>query len=358
MEERIDEIVGAEVQPAEAPVIDEQARAAAIVKSARKIFSRIGFSSIAVLGISVGAAALLAMIIAVAAPEFTSSGTGLLVLSVVSTHLIAIPLGCLIMRRIPKVFPQPEPFGIGKLLLCVPVCVFFAYVGQLIGVLVSELLSAAAGVPYEDPTAGLAAPDIPFPVMLLCLVIVGPFMEELLFRRVLIDRMCNYGEKLAIVTSAVMFGIFHGNIEQATYATLLGLIFGYVYLRTHNIWYTFALHAFVNFYSGALIAKVTSAGGVPELLEDLAAGASAGELIEQYASDPSVLVFAAYVLFTALLFVAGLVIFIVKIRKLHFYQAPLQLPKGRGFAAAWLNPGMICFVITCIAYMCLSLAVL
>ena len=49
-----------------------------------------------------------------------------------------------------------------------------------------------------------------------------------MFRKLIIDRMSIYGDKLAIIVSSIAFGLFHGNFYQIFYATLIGFILGYV----------------------------------------------------------------------------------------------------------------------------------
>ena len=50
-------------------------------------------------------------------------------------------------------------------------------------------------------------------------VVLAPVMEELIFRKVLIDRTIVYGDKAAVVLSGLLFGVFHGNFHQFFYAS-------------------------------------------------------------------------------------------------------------------------------------------
>ena len=54
--------------------------------------------------------------------------------------------------------------------------------------------------------------------MFLYVTILGPISEELLFRGVLLRLLKPWGKQTAIVVSALMFGIFHGNIIQIPFA--------------------------------------------------------------------------------------------------------------------------------------------
>ena len=178
------------------------------------------------------------------------------------------------------------------------------------------------------------------------MVILAPLIEEFIFRKTFIDRMRPYGEKLAVVTSAAMFGLFHGNLSQMFYAFSLGLVFGWVYLRTGRLRYTVGLHMLINFFGGVVSVELTKwAGDALEKLESLDAGdlAQLSGLL-----TPGVI---ALLLYSAVLMgcaVAGLVLLIVKGRRVRFEPTPSELPRAQRFGTAWLNVGMILFVALCL----------
>jgi membrane protease YdiL (CAAX protease family) len=59
-------------------------------------------------------------------------------------------------------------------------------------------------------------------------LVVAPVAEELLFRGIVARRLRKYGAFFSIVTSAVLFSLFHGNFAQFTHAFFIGLAFGLV----------------------------------------------------------------------------------------------------------------------------------
>lgn len=80
----------------------------------------------------------------------------------------------------------------------------------------------------------------------------GQTLEELFFRKALISHMKPYGEKTAVILSALMFGLFHGNFSQVFYAFFLGLLFGYVFVKTEKLRYSLMLHMIINFLGSVL----------------------------------------------------------------------------------------------------------
>ena len=62
--------------------------------------------------------------------------------------------------------------------------------------------------------------------------IVSPCVEEVMFRGILYNRLKRtFPLVLSIVLQALLFGVFHGNIVQGIYGTLMGLLIGYAYER-------------------------------------------------------------------------------------------------------------------------------
>jgi membrane protease YdiL (CAAX protease family) len=73
----------------------------------------------------------------------------------------------------------------------------------------------------------------------LAIGILAPLAEEAVFRgavlRVLLRLFDKKWHWIAIVISAILFGLVHGNVQQFVHATLIGLILGWMYYRTDSI---------------------------------------------------------------------------------------------------------------------------
>ena len=66
--------------------------------------------------------------------------------------------------------------------------------------------------------------------------LVAPLLEEVLFRGAIQGYMMRrYNPWVAIVSAALVFGIFHLNPVQTLYATLIGIVFGWIYYRTGSL---------------------------------------------------------------------------------------------------------------------------
>jgi membrane protease YdiL (CAAX protease family) len=82
---------------------------------------------------------------------------------------------------------------------------------------------------------------------ILSVVVCAPVLEEILFRG-LIFESCRerFGSGVAVLVSALLFGLVHGVPVQIINAFVVGLIFGYVYLRTGSLLSVILLHVVNN----------------------------------------------------------------------------------------------------------------
>ena len=93
------------------------------------------------------------------------------------------------------------------------------------------------------------ATPVSFVLSLVRTIVLPAFFEEFIFRGILLGQLRRYGDGLAVVLSAFLFGIFHGNLRQIPFAFLVGLALGYIVVRTNNIWITIAVHFFNNAFA-------------------------------------------------------------------------------------------------------------
>ena len=85
--------------------------------------------------------------------------------------------------------------------------------------------------------------------MLLYIGIAAPIFEEILFRGFVLRVLWPYGKCFAIVSSAFLFGIFHGHILQSPFAFAMGLVLGYTAVEFSLKW-AIAVHLFNNLVLG------------------------------------------------------------------------------------------------------------
>ena len=93
--------------------------------------------------------------------------------------------------------------------------------------------------------------------MFLYASVFAPLSEELIFRGYILRSLRPYGKRFAILGSALLFGLFHGNLLQACYAILVGLVLGYVTVEYSIVW-AIGIHVFNNLVLADLLTRLTA----------------------------------------------------------------------------------------------------
>lgn len=327
-----------------------------ITKLARKQMSRIGWVYFAGTVLLLALELSLAMLFQFGNPDGDYDSRVLIFFNLFLRFILGYPVMlCLIhLVKKGKSIPQKK-MRAGSIFIAFFMSYAMAMITNIIGILLTSIINAFHnGVNTTDlQDTMLALPS----VWLILFVCVGaPVFEELIFRKALVDRAIYCGEGIAIAMSGVMFGLFHGNLNQFVYAAALGAFFAFIYVRTGKIRYTMILHAMVNSMAtiGTLLLKLLSEG-TTGYLEGTEALASFNSMdLYGLLKDPlsgvmylgGAIGLCVWLLAIAAFVITGIILWIVKGKKL-FLLPPreLSVPKGKRFSTAFLNPGMICFSI-------------
>lgn len=133
-------------------------------------------------------------------------------------------------------------------------------------------------------------------VTLIFTAFVAPIFEEIIYRHLLLRSLKPIGDTPAIIISALVFGLAHGNFDQFAYAFLSGIIFGLMAVRYDTIIPGMVLHLINNFFVTVITyqKQLTGIGGLWDGLVD--AAAALGNLIVNisYFSAPFVAVLLAF----------------------------------------------------------------
>ena len=316
------------------------------LKPVKKVFSKIGLALSAILLLATAAQLALMLVPKLIWGEniLINSSWGKWFISFAPLYLIAIPGGLLILRQLPAQTPADQKLGGKRFWVILPICFCLMYGGNLIGNLLSMLLSGGnaqnAIVNYAMDTN---------PLKILVMVILAPLLEEFVFRKQIIDRTARYGEKTAVVLSALTFGLIHQNLFQFFYAFGLGLIFGYIYIRTGRLRYPVVLHSIINFM-GAVVAPWIMTVVDLDALSNIDPNASTEQIMALYGEIlPGLVIYLGYAFLLMQTALVGLVLLIIKFKKAQWQEAEEQLPPGTAAKTVYLNPGMVLFVVLCLA---------
>lgn len=264
---------------------------------------------------------------------------------IIPMYMIAFPILYFALGgKKDRVKIMQHKMGFGKWLIAALMCAGICAIGMVIGTILDTVISLLTQNSSSDAITlqNLMLNSNPI-YRILTVGILAPVVEEMVFRKFIIERTVKYGEWMAILTSGLMFGLFHGNFSQCFFAAGLGMLFAYIYIRTGRIRYTIFLHMAVNLTTSIGSVGILQWAGYDELLSLEASGnfeAIMGDML------PKLIVLYAWLGLLACLAIAGIVLLIVAFAKKKFFlvKPPKYVAKGR-FAAAWINWGMLLFMI-------------
>ncbi|MGL5437378.1 MAG: lysostaphin resistance A-like protein [Lachnospiraceae bacterium] len=217
----------------------------------KKQFSRIGWAYVLFLLMTVVAQIVVGLILRYKTGWYYNLEVQMLA-SQFAMYGCGFPVFYALMRRIPSWrMSQPKEISVGNFVLCVAFCFGFSYIGGIIGQILMVLVNEATNSMITNPVDDMISELSPW-VLVLTTVVIAPVMEEVMFRKILIDRIIPFGQKAAVIVSGISFGLFHGNFYQFFYACILGMIFAYIYSHTGKIRYTIILHMIINFVGGLI----------------------------------------------------------------------------------------------------------
>lgn len=229
--------------------------------STKKLFSRIGFGYVIFFLVSIIAQTVILYGIKVAPGHWFANGFDMklvMLMSQVAMYGIAFPILYLWMRRLPSwKMEKKEKLSAGHLILLIMFCFGVTYIGNIIGQVLMYIVGLFTKTAIRNPVDTMIGDLSPL-TLFVYVVLVAPLMEELVFRKLLIDRIIPYGQLPAMLVSGIAFGLFHGNFYQFFYACSIGMVFAYIYTRTGTIWYSVIMHAIINFTGGVLASLLLS----------------------------------------------------------------------------------------------------
>ena len=284
-------------------------------------------------------------------------------IQILSMYIIALPVFLLICRtgitkltqeRAAKLINQKAHsfMSLEEFVVCFFISTALMILGGLVSNAFTGVLSGVLGHTIENSTAELIE-KTPIWLVVLVAVIIGPIFEEFIFRKTMIDILGEFGRSYAIFVSAISFGLFHGNFSQVLYASLLGFVLGYVYVKSGKFIYPAMLHILLYFF-----------GTVPTLLigdslEKIANGEiilTEGESLIEHLIDLKN-IFGVLILEYGFAIV-GIILFIQFIVKKKYeipFAKEIHIPRYDVARISFLNPGVIIFLILTIVQFILSI---
>ena len=141
---------------------------------------------------------------------------------------------------------KPNRLSIGE---CGLILVMGAGFAQFANMFVNMIGSFLNAEEYQETMSQLTDGKSMF-FLIVCMGIIAPLAEEIVFRWLIYLRLRDYMRMgAAAVISGLIFGIYHGNLVQAVYASLLGIVFAYILDISGCLWSSVLLHMGANIWS-------------------------------------------------------------------------------------------------------------
>lgn len=289
----------------------------------KSVFSRVGLAA-AVLGVVVNLVQMIIItIFNVVNPAFESNGWFRYLLIAVSFYLIGFPICCLILKSIPDgPKREEENLTFGGFIKFFLISYFIMVLLNLFTMGFLWIVGNFKGSDVVNPLENVISNSSVLATIIFA-GILSPIIEEVLFRGVMLNKLRTYGDKIAIITTALLFGLFHENFSQFFYAVGLGMIFAYVTLKTGTIKYSIGIHIMINMMGSVIGTQVLN-------------------------STIATMIFGIVVW---IFVIAGLILFVKDFKKISLLPGEVTIEKGHILSETWLNVGMIINLIISLALM-------
>lgn len=314
----------------------------------KKWFSSLGFRYFAASLIFMAVQLLMMLIAGIVVPEEIYNNYSLLI-SLLPPYIIALPLMRLVIQKnFPGVQVGDTDFKKSTVVKAFFACIALMYMGNIVGTIINSVVARFAGGSGANVMSNLITGSS-IAQNIIVVVIMAPIVEEFLFRKWLVDRLAKYGQGVAIMVSALAFGFYHGNIIQFVYATLLGIVLAYVYIKSGKIRYTIILHMLVNFWGSIVPMVAMKVSNYTQLIE-----LASGENVNQAEITAWVMqnlggmaIFGLYLMVYFALVITGIVMLCLNLKKalVNLEAGQVILEKGQAFKTIVLNVGVILFMI-------------
>lgn len=210
---------------------------------------------------------------------------------------------------------------------------FAGSMASIVTNIIAEILDKLFGTgEIEDAMSGVAPEnDVNFLVFFIFICIMGPVCEEIIFRHLLLKPLRRCGDGVAVLLTAFIFGVYHGNFDQFPYAFAVGIFLGMIAVRSNSLIPSTILHV-INNTMVALGQYLCDALGESDVTLAIESGINIAYTLLYYAG------------------MAGLAVLIAK-KAFKFYNYGLPLRFNNKLKIAFCHPATyIAIVLTVVTF--------
>ena len=277
-------------------------------------------------------------------PEILSNANLNLIISAVLMYGIGFPIMIILVKSLPGSKPEQHSLKASQWLGALASSFTIVYAANILGLMLTGIIGSLKGSAVENVVMETVTEVNPF-ISLIVMVLIAPVMEELVFRKMLVDRVHQYGQGVTILLSGVVFGLYHGNLNQFMYAFFLGMFLAFIYVKTGKIIYTIMIHMTINGISGGIVPilmKMVDFNGYYAAAMEGDTNAMM-ELLTGHMGGWILMGLLAITMVS--LAIAGLIVLIVNRKRFTLEAGEITIPAEKRFETIFGNWGMGAFCV-------------
>ena len=177
-------------------------------------------------------------------PEIRSLVTTLII-QLGIMFILPLMLCCIFFRKKPKeIFKHNEYKRIGfkAVMVCFALGILIYMLNVAISAVSNGIIQSFGYKNYVTGEASSLSPKQLFLFELLLVAFLPALCEEFLHRGILLQGIRSIGYKKAIIISGLLFGLIHFAITQTFYATVIGILLGFVAIASKSIFPAIVIH--------------------------------------------------------------------------------------------------------------------
>lgn len=151
-----------------------------------------------------------------------------------------------IAKELPFGTTYDKKVATNLVMVCLPLMVLSAIAINYASAFFQEIL----GLEFTSNVSDISLKGIKESLLgVLSIAVVPALIEETVIRGIVLQPLRKYGDKYAIIASALLFAVMHGNMVQIPYTVIGGLLLGFLTVTTGSLWPSIILHFINNLYS-------------------------------------------------------------------------------------------------------------
>ena len=248
-------------------------------KQLRHVSTWIGMILTATMAVAFIANNAIFYIVGTWAPHISFEPWFALTVNAIGLYAIGYTMFSILMKRIPNYSDEDEiseyallkdieneestdkikKYSFVEIIILIFICLASLYVSNIVTVAINALIAYLKGTDIVNPLETvIGSSSLIYTFIFIC--IVAPVVEELMFRKILLNKLLPFGKKLSIIVSAFAFGLFHGNLYQMLYAFVLGIILAHITINSGTIKYAIILHVVINTLGSVVFPSLILSG--------------------------------------------------------------------------------------------------